>query len=212
MAGAAAAFAPSRQPHSSCPPISRSALYGRSRADNAVYTSLSATDAGAELAFAFSPERRATAVCTHCGVCIIKPHAVAAHAVPAVLRAVLDAGLEVSAIRTALLGRGDATDLLEAHRGVVREYEGWVAELASGASVTIEVRGPHAAEDLRALAGPYDPAVARVLAPASLRARLGVDATRNGVHVTDAPEDGPLEARFLFHVLPAEARAIEPAA
>ena len=188
------------------------ALYGRSRADNAVYTSLSAADARAEISFVFSPQRRPTAVCTHCGVCIIKPHAVLARRVPDVVRSVLDAGFEVSAVRTALLDRRAAMDLLEAHRGVVPEYEDWVAELASGPSVMLELRGPRAAADLRELAGPYDPVVARALAPASIRARLGADVARNGVHVTDSPEDGPLEARFLFHVLPAEARALEPAA
>lgn len=186
-----------------------SALYGRSRADNAVYTSLSAADARAELAFAFSPQRRPTAVCTHAAVCIVKPHAFAARQVPVALRAVLDAGLEISAVRTVLLEREQVTDLLEAYRGVVREYEEWVAELAAGPSVIVEVRGPQAVHDLRALAGPYDPAVARALVPDSVRSRLGVDAARNGIHVTDFPQDGPLESRFLFHVLPSEARLID---
>ena len=176
-------------------------MYGRSREENAVYTSLSDSDARDELAFVFSPQRRPTAVCTHCGVCIIKPHAVAARAVPAVLRAVIDSGLEISAARTLLLGRSIATDLLEAYRGVVREYEEWVSELAAGPSVVLELRGPRAVEDLRLLAGPYDPIVARAIAPGSVRALLGSDASRNGIHVTDAPEDGPLESRFLFFIV-----------
>lgn len=79
---------------------------------------------------------------------------------------------------------------------------------------------------LRELAGPYDSEIAyeqrscrvsrclllgvtacwgavcrRVLAPASLRATFGLNRVRNGVHVTDVDVDGPLECKFVFHVV-----------
>lgn len=76
-----------------------------------------------------------------------------------------------------------------------------MAELSSGVSYVIEVVGDDAVARLREVAGPYLPEVAAILAPDSLRATLGADSVRNGVHVTDLPLDGPLESKFLFHVL-----------
>jgi nucleoside-diphosphate kinase len=159
----------------------------------------------AELASWLGNRSSATAVHTHCAVCVIKPHAVAAGQVGAVLEALLTAGLEVSAIRTLLLSARDAGDYLEAYRDVVPEYSRWLAELASGPSVVLEVRSDgDVVGKLRELAGPYVPEVARELRPDSLRAKLGVDAVRNAVHVTDLSNDGPLESKFLFKVVTAD--------
>jgi nucleoside-diphosphate kinase len=77
----------------------------------------------------------------------------------------------------------------------------WVAELSSGNSVVLELTGDDAVPTLREFAGPFLPDVARHVAPTSLRARFGVDGVRNAVHVTDLPRDGPLESKFLFHVV-----------
>ena len=55
---------------------------------------------------------------------------------------------------------------------------------------------------MRELCGPVDVAVARVLAPGSLRAQWGVDNVRNALQVTDVEVDGPLESKFLFAVVP----------
>ncbi len=41
----------------------------------------------------------------------------------------------------------------------------------------------------------------RALAPTSLRATFGVNRVRNAVHVTDVDVDGPLECKFVFHVV-----------
>lgn len=58
--------------------------------------------------------------------------------------------------------------------------------------------GGCAVEALRQLAGPPDPEIAKVLRPASLRARFGASRVRSGVHCTDLVEDAPLEAAFVF--------------
>jgi nucleoside-diphosphate kinase len=165
-----------------------------------VRTSASAAAAAAEVAFVFDRAYPFTAVCTHCAALVVKPHAVAAGAEGAVLAAVLGAGLEVSALRSCALSRSDAADLFEPYKGVCAEYERWAAECSSGVSVLMEVRGEGVVEALRELAGPNDVAVARLLAPHSLRARFGVDNVKNAVHVTDVAVDGPLECRFLFSV------------
>ena len=182
-------------------PRSVRAVLGVDRARNAVRGSRGGAAAAAELSFIFEARRAPTAVCTHCAVAIVKPHAVAAGLTGALLDALLGAGLEVSAARSLAFTRADAADLLEPYKGVAVEYERWVAELASAPAVAFEVRGPAAVAALRDLAGPADIAVARILRPDSLRARFGVDNVRSALHVTDVDVDGPLESRFVFHVI-----------
>lgn len=143
----------------------------------------------------------AAGVFTHCSAVIIKPHAVQAAAAGDVIDTLLKAEVEISAIRTIVLSRKDVTDYLEAYRGVYPEYERWVTELSSGPAVVMEVRGDDVVNHVRELTGPYNPEIARVLWPSSLRAKLGVDAVRNAVHVTDISNDGPLECKFLFDIL-----------
>lgn len=138
---------------------------------------------------------------THCSVCLIKPHAVAERHVGKIWDALLAAGLEVSAARSLVLGASDAIDYLDAYKGVCPEYERWVTELSSGPAVVLEVRGDDVVNELRSLAGPYDPEIARALRPGTLRARFGVNAVKNAVHVTDVDVDGPLESKFFFVVL-----------
>jgi len=132
----------------------------------------------------------------------VKPHAVASKSLGPILDTLLAAGLEVSAARTVVLAGADATDFIEAYRGVCPEYDRWVVELSSGPAVALEVRGTDAVADVRELAGPYDPEIARALRPRSLRARFGISGVKNAVHVTDLERDGPLESKFLFVVLP----------
>lgn len=138
---------------------------------------------------------------THCSAVVIKPHAVAAKAAGPIIDALLRAGLEISAARSLILSAEDANDYLDAYRGVYPQFTRWVGELASGPSVALEVRGEGVVEAVREIAGPFDPEVARVLQPGALRARYGLDAVRNAMHVTDIAVDGPLECKFFFHVL-----------
>jgi nucleoside-diphosphate kinase len=179
----------------------RAVLGGAGKAANVVRGSRSAAAGAAELAFIFDGPRAPTAVATHCAVCVVKPHALAAGLAGELLDALFAAGLEVSAVRSLALTRADAADLLEPYKGVAVEAERWVAELSAAPALAIEVRGPNAVDTLRELAGPVDVAIARALRPRSLRARFGVDNVRNAVHVTDCEQDGPLESKFLFHVL-----------
>lgn len=133
---------------------------------------------------------------------VVKPHAVAAGALGAILAAIAGEGLDVVALRTATLTRRHAGELMEPYRvaGVLPRVDECIAELAAGPAAVLAVRGADATARMRALAGPFDPRIAAELRPASLRARFGVDAVRNAVHVTDVVEDGPLEAKFLLAV------------
>lgn len=64
-----------------------------------------------------------------------------------------------------------------------------------GLSIVLEIRCENAVESLRALCGPHDPEIARMLRPKTIRARFGKDKVRNAVHCTDLPEDGNLEVK-----------------
>lgn len=182
-------------------PESIRAIFGRDRRANAVYCSRAVDSAMPELDFIFERKYKSSAVCTHCSLCIIKPHAVSAKATGLIIDRILKQGLEISAAKAMTLTRTDAGDYLEAYKGVVSEFQEWIADMASGPSVLLEVRGEDAVEKMRALAGPYDPAIARELRPTTLRAVFGIDSVRSGVHVTDLVTDGPLECKFMFHVL-----------
>ena len=67
--------------------------------------------------------------------------------------------------------------------------------------VALEICGEQSVEKVRAFVGPFDPEVARHIRPQTLRARFGVDKLRNAVHCTDLPEDGVLEAEYVFQIL-----------
>ncbi len=166
-----------------------------------MHGSCSAEAARHELDFVFEQPRTQPAVFDNCAVCLVKPHCVAARETGKVLDALLRAGLEVSGLRTLSLTRRDAADLLEAYRGVVPEFSGWLQELTDSVAVVIEVRGENVVARLRELAGPYPSEVARIVSPESLRARFGRDTVHNAVHVTDLADDGPLESKFLFTVV-----------
>jgi hypothetical protein len=88
---------------------------------------------------------------------------------------------------------------LQVYKGVVApgEFNAMVDELTSGPCIAIEVAAPAGGADAhagwRALCGPPDPELARLLRPCSLRAQFGASRVRNGVHCTDLAEDAALE-------------------
>ena len=184
-------------------PRSLRAIFGSSRELNAVHASRDLEAAGRELAFIFERQYPFTAVYSQCCALVIKPHLVASKVAGRVIDAVLRAGLEVSALRSLIMATGDAADYLEPYKSVVPEFSRWVKELTSGPSVLLEVRGEDCCRRLRELCGPYDPVLAQVLRPGTLRARFGIDTARNAVFCTDIERDGPLESKFLFAVIPA---------
>lgn len=182
-------------------PASIRALYGTDQVQRAVHVSATPEAAKQELSLVFDRRRVGEPEeYTHCAVCIIKPHAVRDHAHGRIITAILGAGLELASVRSLSLSRKDASDFLECYRGVLPEWQATLDSLTDGPAVVLCVRGQDVVHRLRELAGPYNTEIAKHLAPTSLRARFGVDAAWNGVHVTDLPDDGPLEAKYLFQV------------
>lgn len=141
------------------------------------------------------------ALLDHCSCMVIKPHVVAAGLAGDIIDAVLQEGLEISALQSFVLDKPQTQEFLEVYRGVVPEFTGIVEELSNGQCLALEVRGENVVSHLRELAGPHDTEIAKELRPDSLRARFGVDKIRNAVHVTDLTEDGELEVQYFFRIL-----------
>lgn len=195
-------------------PASIRARFGSSRAQNAVHSSLSIDVAKEELKYVLeNPSLGPTAVFNRCAVVLVKPHAVTRGLTGHIMSELVSAGMDITGVRSVVLNRADAADFLEHYRTVYHEFEKWVGEVSSGPCVAVEARpagcdtddavqaSAAAVDTVRALAGPFDPAIAKALRPSTWRARWGEDTVANIVHVTDLPRDGPLEARFLFSVV-----------
>lgn len=152
--------------------------------------------------------RETTATCEHCSLCIVRPHAVREGQAGAVISAIMQAGLEISAMQTFALLKSQAENFYEVYKTVVpsAQYTAMISELASGVCLALEVR---AAEDvvprLREVCGPFDVEIARHLRPGTIRAQMGRDNVHNVVHCTDLPEDGVLECQYFFTILPGTA-------
>ncbi len=145
-------------------------------------------------------EAAPTATLSSCAVCVVKPHAVNEHA-GSVVQRIIDEGFEITALGAFSMSRADAEDLLEVYAGVVPEHKALVDEMASGQCWAMELRAENSVPALRAVCGPHDPEICRVLFPSTIRGELGIDRVRNAVHCTDLPEDGPLESEFFFKLL-----------
>ena len=77
-------------------------------------------------------------------------------------------------------------------------FEAAVALLSSGPSVALALSGEGAVARWSAVLGPSDPHVAKVRCPGSLRARFGVDATRNVAHGSASAAAAFGELKFFF--------------
>lgn len=71
--------------------------------------------------------------------------------------------------------------------------------MTKGVCVALEIADPSG--EFRSFVGPHDPEIARALRPQTLRALFGLDKVRNAVHVTDLPEDAPLELDYFFRLI-----------
>lgn len=142
-----------------------------------------------------------TATLNSCAVCVIKPHAIVAGQAGKIIQRIIDEGFEITAFGLFSLSLTDAEDFLEVYKGVVPEYKKLIEHVISGPVMAFEVRAENSVGALRAVCGPHDPEICRVLFPNTIRAHFGIDRVRNAVHCTDLEEDGPLESEFFFSLL-----------
>jgi nucleoside-diphosphate kinase len=103
-----------------------------------------------------------------------------------------------------------AEELFDAYRGIVEDYSKLIENVCSGPVLAVVItpattRDPYAALDFvtsfREFSGPYNPQVARVLRPKSLRGSFGQNKLDNVLHCTDLPEDGEMEVRYIFETI-----------
>ncbi|RKP19676.1 nucleoside diphosphate kinase, partial [Rozella allomycis CSF55] len=102
----------------------------------------------------------------------------------------------ILAIKTVRLTLAEAEEFMEVYQNVLPEYHLLINELIAGNCVAIQARplnGANAVTSLREYAGPYDPEIAKLIKPDSLRARFGNDKIQNAIHCTDLIDDAPLE-------------------
>ena len=80
-----------------------------------------------------------TEVLSHCSLCIIKPHAIRNGNAGHILRMIVEAGFEISALKMSSVSRIEAMELLEVYKGVVSHYNDMIDELTSARYVMLFV-------------------------------------------------------------------------
>ncbi len=125
---------------------------------------------------------------------IIKPDAVAAQHVGAILQRIEGAGFEIRAMRLVRLSRADAEGFYAVHRE--RPFFGSLtAFMSSGPSVALALEAPEAIRKWRELMGATDPAKADA---GTIRRDFGGSIEHNATHGSDAPETAAFELAYFF--------------
>lgn len=180
-------------------PSSIRAAFGTDHLRNAVHASSSAQQKRAEMDVFFG-ELGTTALLNNCTCCVIKPHIVKAGLAGQIIDTILEEGFEISAMQMFNLDRPTAEEFLEIYRGVLPEFIAVSEQMTTGPCIALEIRQENAVQAFRDLCGPMDPEIAKNLRPKTLRARFGIDRTRNAVHCTDLAEDGVRESEYWFQL------------
>jgi len=131
---------------------------------------------------------------------VIKPGAADTH-YRDILEEITCAGFSVLSECRRTLTREEAEAFYAEHAGRAF-FPALCAYMSSGPVVALALAKPAAIRAWRVLCGPTNTAVARRDKPASLRARFGVDGTRNATHGSDSPAAASREIRFYFPTLP----------
>lgn len=106
-------------------------------------------------------------------------------------------GFTIEKQRRLRLTRAQAAIFYEEHRGKAF-FERLLAFMTSGELVAMQLSRKNAIVAWRGLMGPTNAIVARETHPWTLRARFGVDGTRNATHGSDAPVSAKRELTFFF--------------
>ncbi|TYZ66470.1 hypothetical protein PybrP1_011310 [[Pythium] brassicae (nom. inval.)] len=129
---------------------------------------------------------------------IIKPgtasDGVAVQEIHAAIRAF---GFAVEKQRRLCLSRAQAATFYSEHRGKAF-FERLLGFMTSGELVAMQLARKNAVRTWRGLMGPTNALVARDTHPWTLRARFGIDGTRNATHGSDATSSARRELQFFF--------------
>uniref|UniRef100_K3X157 Nucleoside diphosphate kinase-like domain-containing protein n=1 Tax=Globisporangium ultimum (strain ATCC 200006 / CBS 805.95 / DAOM BR144) TaxID=431595 RepID=K3X157_GLOUD len=118
-------------------------------------------------------------------------------AVSAIQSAIRAFGFTITTQRRLVPTRAQAAAFYDEHRGKVF-FERLLAFMTSGKLVAMQLTRVNAVMMWRALMGPTNALIARETHPWTLRARFGVDGTRNATHGSDSLMSARRELRFFF--------------
>ncbi|MGE0125007.1 MAG: nucleoside-diphosphate kinase [Vicinamibacterales bacterium] len=128
---------------------------------------------------------------------IIKPDAVRAGSMGAILARSEAAGFRVVAARLIHMSKGEAEGFYHVHRE--RPFFGGLTDfMSSGPCLVLCLEAEDAIRKWRDLMGATDPAKA---APGTLRKDFGVSIDNNATHGSDAPETAAFELGYFFRGL-----------
>jgi nucleoside-diphosphate kinase len=128
---------------------------------------------------------------------IIKPDAVRAGSMGAILARTEAAGFRVVAARLIQMSKAEAEGFYHVHRE--RPFFGGLTDfMSSGPCLVLCLEAPDAIRQWRDLMGATDPAKA---APGSLRKDFGASIDNNATHGSDAPETAAFELAYFFRGL-----------
>ncbi len=129
---------------------------------------------------------------------IIKPDAVAKHAIGDIIRRYEEAGIPPIALKMSSLSKDTAEGFYAVHKE--RPFFGDLTTyMASGPVVVLVLEGENAIKVNRDLMGATDPKKAE---PGTIRAAHGASIEANAVHGSDAPETAQFEIGYFFPDLP----------
>lgn len=125
---------------------------------------------------------------------IVKPDAVAAGKLGAIIGHLQECGFAVRALKMTRLNRAQAEVFYEVHRERPF-YPSLVSFMTSGPVVPFVLEADDAVAKLREAIGATDPAQA---APGTVRALFAESKERNAIHASDSPENAVREVAFFF--------------
>ncbi|MGE0363769.1 MAG: nucleoside-diphosphate kinase [Vicinamibacterales bacterium] len=128
---------------------------------------------------------------------IIKPDAVRAGSMGAILARTEAAGFRVVAARLIHMSKAEAEGFYHVHRA--RPFFGGLTDfMSSGPCLVLCLEAPDAIRKWRDLMGATDPAKA---APGTLRKDFGASIDNNATHGSDAPDTAAFELGYFFRGL-----------
>ncbi|CAM9707442.1 unnamed protein product [Chrysoparadoxa australica] len=144
-----------------------------------------------------------------CSLCMVKPHVMRERQLGNLVSGILDEGFRIGAMKLLHLSTATAEELLGVYKEVVDGYTSMLEECTVAPVLALQVLpGVSTADperlidDFRAYCGPSDPQVAKAIRPDTIRAKFGQGLHKNAVHCTDLHEDGALECKYIFCIVP----------
>lgn len=125
---------------------------------------------------------------------IIKPDAVKAKNIGAIINMIEHAGFNIQAIRITQLTPQTAGLFYQVHQERPF-YERMCLAMSAGPIIAMVLQKENAVADFRKLIGATDPAQATV---GTIREKFGSSIEANAVHGSDADETATIEAKFFF--------------